>query len=151
MVMTLFCFCRMLLEEPKFQTPECISVSVSSQKVEGRRGQSPDGFLCFRVITQSHHNPQTLRAQTLVRGELSQAQIVELCALQPSASLADAKMVKLLNRIGCALLYLFLSAPEPRLQGSAQAAAPQLPSSRPTGKVLQIFKDKDSQGTVSSF
>lgn len=107
MVMTLFCFCRTLLEEPKFQTPECISVSVSSRKVEGQRGQSPDGFLCFRVITQSHHNPQTLRAQTLVRGKLSQAQIVELCAPQPSASLADAKIVKLLNQIGCALLIPF--------------------------------------------
>lgn len=76
--MTLFCFCRMLLEEPKFQMPECIIVSVSSRKVEGRRGQSPDGFLCF--ITQSHHSSQTLRAQTLVRGVISQAQIVELCA-----------------------------------------------------------------------
>lgn len=34
-LMTLFCFCRMLLEEPKFQMPECKSVSASSQKGEG--------------------------------------------------------------------------------------------------------------------
>lgn len=77
--MTLFCFRLMLLKEPKFQMPECISVS-----------HRPHGRM-------NHRFSQTFRGQTRVKSALSRAQIATLhvpTALSVSCRYKDEKVAE---------------------------------------------------------
>lgn len=123
--MTLFCFCRMLLEEPKFQMPECKSVSASSQKGEGV------SHLMASFASESLHDlisaHRRLGARPWWRVCSPKPRLPHSASPQPSASLADSKMEKSLNWTACALSLSLCS----RVQapGSARAVAGHSPSS----------------------